>query len=336
MIRLKEVAQHAGVAVGTVSNVLNRPEKVSPDIVERVQLSIAQLGFIRNDAARQLRAGRSNNVAMLVLDLRNRFSIDIVRGAEDEAFTSGRTVTLANVEGNSRREANYLDLFEEQRVHGVLVSPVGDIASRLERLRAHGIPSVLVDRLSPHGSSSSVSVDDVAGGVLATEHLIVEGRRRIAFVGGPLSVSKVSDRLRGARRAILRSPGVALEIMETIDLTVEAGRASGLELLSRRAAGRPDAVFAANDLVAIGLLQAFTMQPAVIRVPEDIALIGYDDIDFASAGVIPLSSIRQPNRLVGRTAMIILLEEARFPSRLKQQLVLTPALVARQSSRGMA
>ena len=134
-VSVREVAAAASVSVGTVSNVLNRPEKVAPDTVARVMAAIDELGFVRNDAARQLRAGRSRSIGLVVLDVRNPFFTEVARGAEDRAAEDGMTILLGNSDENADRERSYLDLFEEQRVHGVLISPLGDDESRLQRLR---------------------------------------------------------------------------------------------------------------------------------------------------------------------------------------------------------
>jgi LacI family transcriptional regulator len=333
---VRDVALRAGVSVGTVSNVLNRPAKVTADTVARVQRAIDELGFIRNDAARQLRAGHSKTLGLVVLDVRNPFFTDVARGAEDKAAEAGLTVILGNSDENTDRESAYLDLFEEQRVHGVLISPFGDITTRLERLRQRGIPAVLVDRSSGDASFSSVSVDDLAGGRLAVEHLIAQGRGRIAFIGGPMQIRQVQDRLAGARLAVDAHDGVSLETVEVEALSVLAGRAAGIEIAERAPENRPDAIFAANDLVAMGVLQALMMRDADVRVPADISLIGYDDIDFASAAVVPLSSIRQPSALIGQTAVEILLEEAADATTPPRQVVFEPELVVRDSSRGLA
>lgn len=332
VVSVRDVALRAGVSVGTVSNVMNHPDKVAPSTVTRVRAAIDELGFIRNDAARQLRDGRSKTIGLIVLDVRNPFFTDVARGAEEKAATAGLMVTLGNSDENTEREATYLDLFEQQRVHGVLISPYADVEDRLRRLRARGIPAVLVDRTSEDASFSSVSVDDLAGGRLATEHLIAQGRRRIAFVGGPLDIRQVSDRLEGARRAVGVNADVTLEIFATEALSVLAGRAVGAEIVTRAPEDRPDAIFAANDLVAMGILQALMMQ-STIQVPNEIALIGYDDIDFASAAVVPLSSIRQPSTLIGQTAVEILLHEAANPLAEPQQVVFQPELVVRASTR---
>jgi len=330
-VSIRDVAIRAGVSVGTVSNVLNRADKVSPAAAERVTAAIAELGYVRNDAARQLRAGRSTSVGLIVLDVRNPFFTDVLRGAEDAASLAGLSVLVGNSDENVARESAYLDLFEEQRVHGVLISPFGDVTPRLARLRSRGIPAVLVDRLSADRAFSSVSVDDVAGGRLAVEHLLDAGRSRVAFVGGPLEIRQVSDRLDGARQAVASRPGATLEVLTTAALTVLEGRLIGQAMLARPESERPDAVFAANDLVAMGLLQALVMNGTLL-VPGDIALIGFDDIDFASAAVVPLSSVRQPSQLIGETALRILLEEAADPDLAPQQVVFQPELVVRAST----
>lgn len=332
-VSVRHVADRAGVSVGTVSNVMNHPEKVKPATMERVTVAIKALGFIRNDAARQLRAGHSNTIGLVVLDVRNPFFTDLARGAEDEAAEAGLSVTLGNSDEDSSREAAYLDLFEQQRVHGVLISPFGDITDRLHRLREHGIPAVLVGRISTDISFSSVSVDDIAGGRLAAEHLITQGRKRLAFIGGPMQIRQVMDRLHGAEQAVAIDPDVSLEVICIDALSVIEGRSAGAEIVQRGPATRPDGIFAANDLVAIGVLQALRMQSAGLKVPEEVALIGYDDIDFASAAVVPLSSIRQPSALIGQTVVKILLEEAADPTVEARQIVFQPELVVRESSR---
>jgi LacI family transcriptional regulator len=335
-VSVRDVAAAASVSVGTVSNVLNRPDKVAPDTVARVLAAIDELGFVRNDAARQLRAGRSRSIGLVVLDVRNPFFTDVARGAEDRAAEEGMTILLGNSDENAERERAYLDLFEEQRVHGVLISPLGDDETRLQRLRGRDTPVVLVDRVSQDRRLSSVAVDDIVGGELAVRHLIETGRRRIAFVGGPTSIRQVADRLEGARRAVDAEPDATLEVVSTESLTVLDGRAAGEAIRERGSGERPDAVFAANDLLAMGVLQAFNMLGSV-RVPDDIALIGYDDIDFASAAVVPLSSIRQPASLIGYTAVDLLLKEAASGSGSSpEQVVFQPELVVRESTRRSA
>lgn len=328
---VKDVAARAGVSIGTVSNVLNRPEKVAASTVRRVQAAIAELGFVRNDAARQLRAGSSRAIGMVVLDIGNPFFSDLARGAEEKAASSGHSIILGNSDEKAERELDYLDLFEEQRMHGVLISPVGDIEPRLEQLRRRGTPVVLVDRSSGSGHFSSVSVDDVAGGSLALEHLVALGRRRIAYVCGPEQIRQVADRLEGALAVVARHPNVTLEVLSYPAMTVHGGNEAGSEIARRSPEDRPDAVFAANDLMALGVLQSLVMLGDV-SVPGDVALIGYDDISFARAAVVPLSSIRQPSAAIGATAVEILLSEAADPGLQHRTVVFQPELVVRDST----
>src|SRR5690606_34671535 len=238
-VGVKDVAAAAGVSVGTVSNVLNRPDRVSARTVERVQKAIQELGFVRNDAARQLRAGRSRSIGLVVPDIGNPFFADVARGAEDRAAEAGMTVLLGNSDENDRRQQAHLELFREQRVNGVLLTPASDLTS-LQRFIDGGMPLILVDYEDEKGAFASVSVDDVEGGRLAVTHLLDAGRRRIAYVSGPRSVRQVADRLRGAEAAVAAVPGATLELIEQPSLTVLQGREAGERLVARSPQERPD------------------------------------------------------------------------------------------------
>lgn len=328
---IKDVANHASVAVGTVSNVLNYPDRVSQRTKERVLRAIEELGFVRNDAARQLRAGHSRTIGLIVLDVGNPFFTSVVRAAEDAAALQGSAVLLGDSGHNASRESNYIDLFQEQRVQGLLISPVGDVTARIDQLRERGVPTVLVDRLADESKYSSVSVDDDAGGYLAARHLLDTGRRRLAFVGGPTSIRQVADRLQGAERAVKEEPDATLEVLDSDGQTVLAGRSVGDLLVERGRADLPDGIFCANDLLALGVMQSLTMTHR-LRIPQDIALIGYDDIDFAISAVVPLSSIRQPTEALGRTAIELLAEELESDNPTHRAVIFTPELVVRQST----
>ncbi|MGM7679355.1 LacI family DNA-binding transcriptional regulator [Microbacterium sp. A94] len=333
-VSIRDVAQRAGVSVGTVSNVLNRPDEVSAESVERVGQAIEELGYVRNDAARKLRGGVSSTVGFVVLDGQNPFYNDVVRGAEDEATRHGIAILYGNTDEDPSREKVYLDLFREQQVRGLLIAPYGDVMTQLRRFRSSGIATVLVDRFSADSGFSSVSVDSVAGGRLAIDHLIEAGRRRIAFVGGPFEMRQVTDRLAGARAAAENAAvPVDLEVIATAAMTVEEGAAAGTRVLGRSRRDWPDAIFAANDLLALGLLQSLVIDGRML-VPDEIAIIGFDDNPFAAAAAVPLSSIRQPSRMIGRTALRVLLEEAADSSSIPRQTVFPPELVIRRSTTG--
>jgi LacI family transcriptional regulator len=299
--------------------------------VERVQSAIATLGFVRNDSARQLRAGRSSTVGLIVLDGGNPFFTDVARGAEDAAMDNGLAVLIGNSDESTDRERTYVDLFEERRVAGLLISPAGDDLSRLARLRDQGTAVVLVDRRADDEHFASVSVDDIAGGRIAVEHLAAIGRTRIAFVGGPFGIRQVADRHAGALAAA-QAAGIRLEALPTTSLSVLEGRRIGEAIQARPAAERPDAVFAANDLLAVGLEQAFIMR-GTIAVPEQIAIVGYDDIAFAESAVVPLTSVRQPAQDLGRRAIELLTKQVEQGQDIDLEHVeFTPELVVRQSS----
>jgi LacI family transcriptional regulator len=297
--QVRDVAALAGVSPATVSNALNHPAKVSPSTLARIQAAIDELGYIRNDAARQLRAGTNRAIGMIVLDIANPFFTDVARGVEDVLLDEQRPLILGNSAQQDRRETNYLDLFEQQRMNGVLITPVGDVLDRLRRLRDRGTSVVLVDRMTEATEFSSVAIDDTMGGRIATE---THGSGEVTF-------------------------------LETDSMNAEAGRQGAEELLALPADRRPDAIFAGNDLVALGVLQALTL--AGVRVPDDIAIIGYDDIDFASSAAIPLSSVRQPADVMGRTAARLLLDVIADPEASEvQHVTLEPQLVVRRSTSG--
>jgi LacI family transcriptional regulator len=334
-ISIREVAAHAGVSVGTVSNVMNRPDIVAAPTRDRVHASIKALGFVRNESARQLRAGRSRMIGLIVLDVANPFFTDVARGVEDEVSKSGLAVILCNSDDQLPRENGYLDLLEENRVQGILITPVGEDRHRLAQLQARGTPVILVDSRSPACGQCSVAVDDVLGGDIAVTHLLETGHERIAFAGGPVNLRQVADRREGALRALARAGAGPAELMgfETPALNVAAGKAAGSAIADTSPQDRPTAVFCANDLVAFGLLQEMTERK--IKVPTDIAIVGYDDIDFAAAAAVPLSSVRQPRQLIGRTAAQLLLEEATGrDGHQHRQVIFEPELEVRRSSQG--
>ncbi len=331
---VKDVAARAGVSLGTVSNVLNRPDRVSPDTRGRVEQAMRDLGFVRNESARQLRAGHSRTLAYVVLDVRNPFFTDVAEGAERAAEDSGLSLFLCHSDNRASREADYLAHLVEQRVQGILVTPVDPAAAGLADVRRNGTPLVIVDRTREDDKFCSVAVDDVLGGRIAVEHLAEQGHTRVAFIGGPDSVGQVRDRLEGARRAWADAglPADQLTVVPTSALTVVEGRSAGERVMGLASRRRPTAAFCANDLLALGLLQQ--LSTAGLSVPGDLAIVGYDDIDYASAAAVPLTSVRQPRQELGRRAAELVMDEAENPAHLHQQVVFTPELVARRSTLG--
>lgn len=326
---IKEVAQHAGVSVGTVSNVLNRPTTVSPATRARVMEAIRELGFVRNEAARHLRAGRSRTVGLVVLDVANPFFTDVARGVEEVADKHDAMIVLCNSGENLERETRHVEQLEEQRVLGILITPTENEHPHLDRLVERGIPVVLVDRGAGR-HQCSVAVDDILGGRLAGAHLAGQGHSCIAFVGGPFSIKQVADRYAGLEAAVAGRADIT--VVTGASLSVPEGRRAGERVAARPEAERPTAAFCANDLLALGFLQEMTRQG--IAVPDDIAIVGYDDIGFAAAAAVPLSSVRQPREQLGRAAIELLLDEVEHGSEhTHRQVVFQPDLVIRESSR---
>ncbi len=330
---VKDVAAAAGVSLGTVSNVLNRPDRVSAATRSRVEHAMAQLGFVRNESARALRVGRSSVLAYVVLDAGNPFFTDVAAGVEQAAEEAALSVYLCNSDQRAEREHDYLENLEQQRVQGILITPVDPESPQLAAVAARGTPVVVLDRRRTAQDLCSVSVDDRHGGRVALEHLLDLGHQRVAFVGGPSTIGQVRDRLAGALEA-WSAAGRAREdlvVVETMALTVAEGRVAGERLAGMTRGRRPTAAFCANDLLALGLLQQTIATGH--RVPEQLAIVGYDDIEFAAAAAVPLSSVRQPRRLLGSTAAAMLLDEAAGADHRHEQVVFTPELVARSSTR---
>lgn len=330
---IREVAKRAGVSLGTVSNVLNRPEIVAEETRRKVQQAIEEIGFVPNGSARQLRAGRSQHIGLVVLDVANPFFTEVARGVEDTVSQAGYVVILCNSDDSFEKESHYLQVLEEQRAQGVLITPVQNDAGYLQRLRQRGIAVVLLDRPSRIKDLCSVAVDDVRGGEIAAMHLLEQGHQRLAFVHGPLSIRQCADRRRGVLRALKTQgldPATALVDIATPAQNASAGEASIEQLLE--ASIKPTAAFCANDLLALGVMRALLKRG--LRIPEDMALVGYDDIEFASVLATPLTSIRQPKYELGHAAAELLIDEVNHATTHQHQhIIYQPELIVRASSR---
>ena len=325
-----DVARHAGVAIGTVSNVLNSPDKVTDATRRRVNASIAELGYIRNDAARSLAAGSSTAIGLIVADLGNSFFVDIARGAEHLLRQRGMNVLIANSDVDTAREVQNLELFERARVAGILLAPLDTPLAASRTLPVHS-PTVLVNAPSPNPAFSGVLVDERGGGAMAARHLLGLGRRRLLCVGGPIFLSAVRDRFDGVRDAA-QEAGATVEVMETTGLNVRHGRFAAQAVLEEPA-GTFDGIIAASDLIAIGLIEGFAGR-AGFSVPADVAVTGYDDNHFASESAIPITTVSQPGEEMGRAAAELLLERIGSPHRKTRTITLEPHLIPRRSTLG--
>jgi LacI family transcriptional regulator len=329
---IRDVAEQAGVSLGTASNVLNRPDRVAPATRDRVLEVIERLGFVRSSAAHQMRSGNSQCFGAVVLDAANPFATETVRGLEDVVHEHGCAVYVCSTDGSPDREARYLRLLEEQRVQGILITPATRSIRHLQTLRDRGTLVVLLDRRSADGDLCSVSVDHAHGGELAADHLFELGHRRIAFINGPLHLSQCAERRRGMRRAAREAGFDADEsIVEyTIDplTSLEQAERHVDELLALE--DRPTAVVCVNDQIAFTVLRALAQRR--VRVPRDISVVGYDDVEFAAMLTPALTSIRQPKYEVGRAAAELLLAETLDPNHRHGDIRFEPELIERQST----
>lgn len=328
---IKDVAQASGTSIGTVSNVLNHPERVSTRTQEKVFRAIEKLGYIRNDAARQLRAGHSSTLGLALPASTNPFFAEVARGAETAADEMDLRLIIGTTGESGEREARYLDLFEQIRVRGVLFSSLFFDAQRLSSIRQRGTPVVLVDHEDPAGILPAVTVDDDAGGYLAASHLIARGCRKLLFVGAATGGQQVTLRYQGASRAAAENPGVHLARADVEVMTVNAGRKIGQHILDGTVGQGADGIFAGNDLIALGMMQTFVMelkQP----LPDGVRLVGYDDIDFCQSSILPLTSVRQPAFELGQASVNLLGEYLERSSRPVKTLKFQPELVVRQTT----
>lgn len=332
---MKDVARLAGVSVGTVSNVLNRPDVVSEERRLQVERAIEQLGYVPNDAARQLKAGVSRAVGLVVVDAQNPFYGSIAEAAEGAVEERGLGLFVANSHFRHSKENFYLSQFEQQRVRGVLVTPTTPDLTQHKEVKHRGTRVVLVDAVEPEDDFCTVAADDFYGGYLAIRHLVELGRRRIVIIAGPSDLRQVGRRHEGAMQAASEMRGVDLQYIAPHEMSILAGRAVA-EQIADAEQGLPDAVFAMNDLLAIGVLQALAMNRR-IDVPSDVALVGYDDIDFCANAIVPITSVQQPSAEMGRRAVELLEGEIlEAAGHLHRSVVLKPELVVRESTVGRA
>lgn len=330
-VTIADVARRAAVSPGTVSNVLNRPHIVRQATRTRVEAAMAELDFVPNRQARALAGGLNRSVGLVIHDAGNPFFAQVADGVDDVAAEHGFGLVLTSSRASLARQEASLRMFAEQRVSGVLLAPTVEGPTTATRLRERGVAVVLLD-FPGADDECSVTVDDVTGGTLAAQHLLERGRSRLAFVGGPRRVRQHADRLAGVRRA-LEDGGLsadALRIVPVAEHTVEAGHAAAAALAS--AAPGVDAVVCGNDLLAVGVIRGLAASGR--HVPDDVAVVGYDDVDLAALVGVPLTSVRQPMAELGRAAMRLLLGELTEPDHEHERLRFSPELVVRASTGG--
>jgi LacI family transcriptional regulator len=334
-VTISQVASAAGVSVGTVSNHLNRPDLVAEETRARIEAAIARLGWTPNVAVRALRRGRSALVGLVLSDLGNPFFTDVARGVEQAAGEAGLTIILCNSDNSPQREEQHLATLGRYRAAGILITPVGTVPAGhyVELLQRLGSKLVLLARPGRRSDMQIpwVGVDDVHGGRAVGEHLLALGRERVCFVHGPAGTKDHSpERLEGLRRAWKAAgmPADSISSVEAPGLHVHDGVEAGRRLVSALPA--PAAVFAANDLLAVGVLQA--LHEAGVRVPDAVALVGYDDLELAQVVSPRLTSVRQPRVEVGRSAVRLLLSALAEAPPEHAEIIFTPQLIVRGST----
>lgn len=324
---IRDVAREAGVSPSTVSRVLNGTAPVKEDKRRNVLLAISKLHYHPNGIARSLRRKKTNALGLVVPDITNPFFAEAAKGVEEIARMYNYIVILCNSENDPRRERTYLEVLKEKRVDGIILVTAGGRGLLAARILKE-IPIVVMDRSLPRLQVDTVVTDNVAGAYEAAKHLVTMGHRRIGIIAGPYSLAPARDRLEGYRKAFLEER-IAWNpaLVRQSSFTIMGGYEAMKELLNIRP--RPTAVLASNDMMALGALRA--IQEAHLRIPEDIAIIGYDDITVASLVNPQLTTVAQPTRAMGQMSVKMLLKRVHGDSSPARVVTLKPTLIVRES-----
>lgn len=327
MVTIVEVARAAGVSTATVSRVLNNHPQVNPRLAATVRAAVAELGYRPSRVARSLRTRRSRVWALLISDIRNPFFTHMVRGVEDVAYAAGYSLILCNDEEDAAKEASYIELAIAENIAGVILTPTGGTTDLTPLLEAK-IPVVVTDRRLT-ADVDSVSIDNVAGAEEAVRHLLASGYRRIGCVSGPVTTTTGADRYAGYRRA-LESGGISADesLVRFADFREAGGRAAMAELLAL--AEPPDAVFVANNLMSIGALHAIAA--AGLAIPDQVAVVGFDDMSWATLLNPPLTTVAQPTYDLGAETARLLRSRLEGYAGAARRVTLAPTLLIRGSS----
>jgi len=330
MVTIIDVAQHAGVSIATVSRVLNETGTVSPALAERVRASVAALQFSPSRAARTLRASRSRLIGLLVTDLQNAFYLHLARGAEAVAQRNGYSLLLCNSEEDPRKERAYIEVLCAEHVAGVILAPTRERVPALRLFRERGIPVVAVDRRVQGSDIDAVLLDNVGGACEAVTHLITNGYRRIGVLTGPQTTTTGRERLLGYRQA-LRSADIGNDPdLERCGLfTEESGQTMAAALLDL--AAPPDALFATNNRLTMGALEE--LHARNLHTPDDIGVVGFDDMPWARISTISLTTVTQPVYELGGAAATRLMQRLQTAGTLaRQEIILAARLDVRGTS----
>lgn len=301
---IEQIAKLCGVSVATVSRALNRPEDVSNETREKIRHVASELGYVPNAAARSLTKGRSRLIGLTVPDFKNPTFVDIARGAQAQADALGLTVAVFDCAGSPQREKSFFDVSVGFRFGGMLVIPLGDDDNEVDMLNRAGMSVVLIGR-DTLSSSAVVKADNVSGAYQAVTHLVKLNHRKIAFIAGPSGLSTSDERIEGYRLAIAEH-GIRFEeeLIRTADFSIEGGYAAAQQLLHEVGREGFTALAGANDLIALGAIRQF--EENGIAVPNDVSVVGFDDIQWLSHLKPALTTVKVPTYDMGVTALNLL------------------------------
>lgn len=304
-LKIKDIAADAGVSIATVSRVLNGSQTVAAALRARVMASVQRMGYHPNMVARSLRTRKSFVLGVIIPTIANPFFTDIVQGIEHAASSAGYITTILSSDQDLAKEHRNLQVLHDRRVDGVLIAVADRQASDLSQLTNAGVPVVLVDRRLDGAQLDSVTVDTRRGAYSAVEFLVQRGYKRIGLLGGPSTVSTAADKLDGYRAA-LEDNGIVLDQTLVLlgDYTEASGRDLGRRLLSM--AHPPEAVLVANNVMTLGFFTV--VREYGLRVPHELAFIGFDDRPWSSLVMPPITMVDQPTYDLGRLATETLLE----------------------------
>lgn len=324
-----DVSREAGVSSATVSRVLTGSADVDPDTRRLVLAAVKKLNYRPNLVARGLRRRSSQVIALIVTDIENPFYTAICRGVEDAARAASYSVILCNADRDIGKEREYLRVVADQNASGVIISPASARKTDVSDLIARGLPVIAVDMSLAH-SSGSVLVDNKEAGALATRHLITRGCRRIACITGPRENSTAQDRLDGYFRALAAAGQPRVPDLSIYANYMEDGGYEAAKTILRLEK-RPDGLFVTNNRMAVGALRA--LQGLGVAIPEDINVIGFDELPWALELHPHLSLVRQPAYRIGREAASLLIDcvDGKKPSR---HIVLEAELLVRDHAPG--
>lgn len=330
MVTINDVAKRAGVAPITVSRVINNSGYASLETRQRVEAAVEELGYVPSGPARSLRLKRTNSIALVLTDITNPFFTTVARGVEDVASAAGYTVTYCNTDEKESKEKKNIELLLQQQVDGILLVPASSRTGAVETIQGHDIPVVVLDRHMPEAEVDIVRCDSKQGAYQLVSYLVELGHHDIAILTGPEGTSTADDRLAGYEQASIEA-GLALnrDLVFRGSFTQSSGFDMAQKALHRNP--RPTAIFAANNFIAIGAMKA--IQELNFSVPDDFALVGFDDLPEALVIFPFLTVVAQPAYEMAKEATRLLLARIAGEAPVQpQEIVLPTQLVIRQST----